>query len=89
MIRNRASRDDAMERRRLIFGIARSRTQADPRLTIDAYCAESGLSRSSVKRHLAWLRQNGFMSPSGSFTPNSEDGEIASHDETSDSRITR
>jgi hypothetical protein len=88
LIRNRQAREEAMERRRRLLELHQGRTQADPRLTVDAICVELGISRSSVKRHCAWLRQHGYLSRSGSFTRTNNEEQIAPH-ETCDLELTR
>jgi hypothetical protein len=64
MVRNRKSRDQAMQWRRFIYVLHAVRTQAEPRLTIEDIRQLCGcqLSVITVRRHLAWLRARGYLS---------------------------
>jgi AraC-like DNA-binding protein len=50
-------------RRERLLNLLRSRTQADPRWTLDELAAELYCSESTVQRALDWLRRFGYLPP--------------------------
>jgi|HubBroStandDraft_4_1064222.scaffolds.fasta_scaffold252496_2 hypothetical protein len=69
MVRNRKALREAMAWRCWIFALHAARTQAEPPLTLNEIRAQCGeqLSRTTIKRHLAWLRAHEYLGRWGPF----------------------
>ncbi len=61
--RNRGAQDQVDYLRISIIEKFRLTSQVEPRLTAKVIAKTFGISNVSARRHLAWLRKNGYLPP--------------------------